>query len=140
MGVQLKQNADGSMGLQGTDLDEGQFIASNIEYTAASVSKATKLCTRRQVVKQIIGRVTVAGSDAGAVTAQIFAAPSGTALSAGTLLHTGSFNLKGTANANQVLSIAATGVDLAAGSVIGIVFTGVLTAATGVITVSLAPA
>lgn len=140
MGVQLKQNADGSMGLQGTDLDEGQFMVSSIEYNAGSVSKSSKVCSRRQVVKTIVGRVTVAGTDAGAATAQIFTAPSGTALASGTLLHTGTFSLKGAANTNQVLAVATTGIDIPAGNAIGVVFTGVLTSATGVITVYLAPA
>ena len=42
MAVNLKQNADGSMGMQGTDLDDGGFLTVNIEYVAASVDKDRK--------------------------------------------------------------------------------------------------
>ena len=89
----------------------------------------------------ITARVDVAGTDAGAVTAQIRKAPSGTAVASGTLLHTGTINLKGTANTNQTLTLSATPSDLqlAVGDCIGFDLTGVSTAAVGCVTVRLRP-
>ena len=142
MAVNLKQNADGSMGMQGTDLDDGGFLTVNIEYVAASVDKVCYVAPRKMIVKKIVGRPTVAGTDAGAVTAVIKKAASGTAITSGTALHSSSYNLKGTADTIQSLTLSTTASDLqiAAGTAIGIDFTGTLTAATGVVTITLAPA
>lgn len=142
MSVQLKQNADLSLGLQGTDLDDGGFLNINIEYNASSVDKVSFVATRRYIVKGITGRPTVAGTDGSAVTAVIAKAASGTAITSGTALHSGTFNLKGTANTIQALTLSTTSSDLEipAGTAIGIDFTGTLTSATGVVTVTLAPA
>lgn len=139
---QLKQNADGSMGIQGSDGNDGEFVKIDIEYLASSVDKVSFVASRRYIVKAIYGRVEVAGTDASAVTAAIKKAASGTAIASGTALHSGSFNLKGTAAANQVLTLSTTASDLEipAGTAIGIDFTGTLTSATGVVTVMLLPA
>lgn len=138
----LKQNDDGSMGIQGQDLDNGGFMAITIPYTASSVDQTYFVATRSYVVTGIIGRPTVAGTDAGAVTAVVKKTASGTAITSGTALHSGSFNLKGTAHTNQTLTLSTTASDLqiAAGTSIGVDWTGVLTAAVGSITVMLAPA
>lgn len=138
----LRQNADGSMGIQGVDLDAGGFITINIEYTHSSVDKVCFVATRSYVVQGITGRPTVAGTDASAVTAVIKKAASATAITSGTALHSSTFNLKGTADTIQALTLSTTASDLAiaAGTAIGIDFTGVLTSATGVVTVTLAPA
>lgn len=137
---QIKQNADGSMGLQGSDLGDGGFVPVNIEYGAASVDKIAFVADRAYKVKAIRGRVEVAGTDAGAVTAVIKKAASGTAIASGTALHSSTFNLKGAAATNQTLTVSTTetDTDIAAGDCIGIDFTGTLTAATGVVTVTLA--
>ena len=76
------------------------------------------------------------------VTAVIKKAASGTAITSGTALHSSSYNLKGTADTIQSLTLSTTASDLqiAAGTAIGIDFTGTLTAATGVVTITLAPA
>ena len=83
----------------------------------------------------------VVGSDGSAVTAVIKKAPSGTAIASGTALHTGSADLKGTINTNQALTLSATPADLvlAAGDAVGIDCTGTMTAARGVVTVTLEP-
>lgn len=140
--VAIKQNADGSMGLQGTDRDDGGFLNIVIPYTASSVDQSYFTATRAYVVKGIVGRPTVAGTDAGAVTAVLKKAASGTAITSGTALHSGSFNLKGTAHTNQTLTLSTTASDLEipAGTSIGVDWTGVLTAAVGHFTVVLAPA
>lgn len=142
MAVNAKQNADASMGLQGTDLGDGEFIPVNIEYTASSVDKVSYVASRRMIVKAINWRVEVAGTDASAVTAVVKKAASGTAIASGTALHSSSANLKGTAATNQALTLSTTASDLEipAGTAIGVDFTGTLTSATGVCTVMLAPA
>ncbi len=139
---QIKQNPDGSAGIQGADLDLGGFVLVNIEYTASSVDKVAFVATRRYVVHGITGRPTVAGTDGSAVTAVIKKAASATAITSGTALHSSTYNLKGTADTIQALTLSTTASDLEipAGTCIGIDFTGTLTSATGVVTVCLAPA
>jgi len=140
--VVLKQNADGSAGLQGSDRDNGGFVTIDIEYNASSVDKVSFVANRAYVVQGIRGRPTVAGTDGGAVTAVIKKAASATAITSGTALHSSTFNLKGTADTVQALTLSTTASDLEipVGTAIGIDFTGTLTAATGVVSVVLAPA
>lgn len=99
------------------------------------------VATRTMRVAAITARPLVVGSDAGAVTAVIKKAASGTAIASGTALHSSSINLKGTANANQALTLSTTDSDLqiAAGTCIGIDVTGTTTDARGVVTVELLP-
>lgn len=134
----LKQLADGSLGFEGKDLGDGNSNHVSMAYNATSVDGARMVFTRSGVIKSIIGRVEVLGTDGGAVTAVIRKAPSGTAHTSGTVVHTGTYNLKGTINTNQTLTLSTTLSDLqvSAGDCIGIDFTGVLTAAVGVITVA----
>lgn len=138
----IKQNADGSLGIQGKDLGDGGFLNAAAEYLAASVDKSFFVADRAYKVKAIRGRVDVAGTDGGAVTATIRKVPSGTALASGTVLHSGTFNLKGTAATNQTLTLSATSgvLDIAAGDSLAVDFTGTLTSATGTISVTLAVA
>jgi hypothetical protein len=140
---QLKQNQDNSMGIQGTDLTEGEFVILSFPYNATANASVLTLggvvLSRRMVVKSIQGLPDVAASNA--VTISLYKAPTATAIASGTLLHTGSFNAQGTANANQTLALAAAAVDVAAGNRIGAVISGVPGAAgAGCITVTLAPA
>lgn len=89
-------------------------------------------------VISIVNRPLVVGSDAGAVTAQMKKAASGTAIASGTALQSDSFDLKATINTNVTGTLSATSSDLdvAAGTAIGVDTTGVMTAARGVITVA----
>jgi hypothetical protein len=135
----IKQNLDGSLGIQGSQLDDGQFVPVSIEWLASSVDKVHFVATRPYKVKSITARVEVAGTDAGAVSAVIKKVASGTAIASGTALHSGSINLKGTAATNQVLTVTEADADIPAGTAIGIDFTGTLTAATGAATVTLVP-
>ena len=130
-----------AIGLRGVDGGAGQFMRSGFPWNAASVDTVFYVATRSARVEAIMTRVTVAGTDAGAVTAVVRKVPSGTAISAGTVLHTGTVNLKGTANTNQALTLSTTATDLilAAGDAIAINFTGVLTASTGQVTVGMNP-
>lgn len=141
MSCSIKQNTDGSTGFAGPGGGSGEFLNINIEYNAASVDKTSFVATRRYIVKAVTARPTVIGTDAGAVTAAVKIAASGTAITAGTAVHSGTADLKGTANTNQTLTLSTTLSELIlpAGSCLGVDFTGVLTAATGIITVSLCP-
>ena len=136
------QTADGALDIQGLDGRSAGFVTTSTEYVAASIDKAFYVANRRMIVKGITGSVTVAGTDAGAVTATIRKVPSGTALASGTALHSGTFNLKGTAVTVQDLTLSTTASDLVItdGDSLAIDFTGVLTAATGCISVHMAPA
>lgn len=138
----IKQNPNMGQGLQGTDLDDGAFIVIPFQWGPTSVDAVMFTAKRRMIVSDITAYIGAAGTDAGAVTAVLKRAPSGTALASGTALHTGSINLKGTASTNQTLTLAtlADTLDIPAGTSIGIDFTGVLTAAYGAVTVTLMPA
>jgi hypothetical protein len=138
----IQQNADGSQDWDGSDHSSAGYIPINIAYDAASVDKVQFVATRAYVVKSITGRPTIAGTDGSAVTAVIKKAASATAITAGTALHSSTYNLKGTADTVQNLTLSTTATDLQipAGTAIGIDFTGTLTSATGVVTVMLAPA
>lgn len=116
-------------------------VVINIEWNAASVDKSSFVADRKYKVKSISSRVTAAGTDASAVTAAIKKAPSATAIASGTALHSGTIDLKGTANTNQAITLSTTtsDLDIAVGDAIGMDFTGTLTAATGVATIVLQP-
>lgn len=83
-------------------------------------------------------RPLVVGSDGGAVTATVKKAASGTAIASGVNLLSAELDLKGTINTNAAGALTATAADLdvAAGTAIGVDYTGTLTAARGVITVA----
>jgi hypothetical protein len=111
-------------------------------YDPTSADDSFFVAQRAYRVLGATGRVEVVGTDGGAVTATLKKAASGTDIAAGTALHTGTYNLKGTVDTNQTLSLSATSTDLdiASGTCIGVDFTGVLTSARGCFTVLLAPA
>lgn len=140
MSVDLKQNPDGSFGLAGVDTGDGGFIPASLPYTATIANGSFFVADRAYVVKAIRGRVDVAGTG-GACTAVIRKAPSGTAGTSGTALHSGSYNLVGTANANQVLTLSTTegALRLAAGDCLFFHLTGTPTSAVGSLSVTLAP-
>ena len=130
-----------SAGLVGLDGGAGSFIFASFPYNAASVDATFFVAPRSVQVVGITCKPTVAGTDASAVTAVVRKVPDATALASGTALHSGTFNLKGTAVTNQALTLSTTASDLvlAAGDAIAIDFTGTLTSATGVVTVALCP-
>lgn len=130
-----------ALGLRGNDGDAGEFVFATFPYNASSVDAVFFTATRQVRVEDIRGFVTVAGTDAGAVTATIRKVPSGTAIASGTALHSGTYNLKGTAVTQQALTVSTTATDLllSAGDSLAVDFTGVLTSATGAITVGMTP-
>ena len=141
MSVNIKQAADSGLGLVGVDPGDGGFLTASFPYSATSVDQTMFTADRTYIVKAVRGRVDVAGTG-GAATATIRKAASGTAIISGTALHTGSFNLVGTVNTQQTLTVSTLASDLVipAGTSICIDLTGVLTSALGTITVTLAPA
>lgn len=142
MGVQLKQNDDGSAGFVGDATGgKGGFITASLPYIATTADGSFWTADRAYVVQGIRGRVDVAGTG-GACTAVIRKVPSGTAGTSGTALHSASFNLVGTANANQTLTLSTTATDvlIAAGDSLYYDLTGTATSAVGNITVTMAPA
>lgn len=147
MAVNMKQNADASMGLEGTDGGDGGFITHVFNWSAitntsgAFLTVSGAVFSRRMVVKSITYVNDTAATNA--VTAALWKAPSGTALASGVALHTGTVALNGTAATNNslTLSTVAGALDVAAGSRIGFVISGTPGAAgVGTITVTLAPA
>jgi hypothetical protein len=115
-----------------------------IEYTAALVTQKVWLSPhsiRQMRVVDIRGVTRVAGSEGSAVTVSIYKAASGVAVASGTLLHTGTFDVKGTADTNQVLTLAANPDTLTInpGDSIGYALTGTATAAVGVFQITLEP-
>ena len=139
MPINLRQDGDGSMGLTGTAGGAGEFVNIKIEYTAATVDKLAFVASRPYIVKSIFARPSTAGTDAGAVSVVVKKAASGTAITAGVALHAVALDLKGAADVNQTPTVTAADALIPAGTAIGLDFTGVLTAAAGVVTVSMVP-
>lgn len=138
MPANILQNADGSATV-GQSVDDGLHTETS-EWIATSVDKYFYIATRAERVKAITARPSVAGTG-GAATAVIRKAASGTAITSGTALHSGSINLVGTVDTNQSLTLSTTpGVlDLKAGDALCIDFTGTLTSAVGAVSVALSP-
>ena len=147
MAINLKQNADMSAGLQGSDGDDGAFVVVTLNWSAitnttgAFLTVSGPVMKRRMIVKDITHVVDTTATNA--VTATLRKAPSGTALGSGTALHSGTANLQATAATPVALTLSTTASDLdvAAGSRIGFVISGAPGAAgVGAFTVTLAPA
>jgi len=137
--VNISQGADGGIGLVGKDGGTGQFMHDAVNYNVPVASVAQCIMTKglAMVIDSIIGRPFVAGTG-GAATFTIYKAPSGTSPASGTALHSGTFNMVGTINTDQVLTLTTTTV--AAGESIWAVPTGTATSAIGSISVNCRPA
>src|SRR5574337_717992 len=147
MGVNLKQNADSSAGLQGTDLDNGAFVTIVMPWSAITNTSGAFLTVSGPVLKRrmIVHGISHVNDTAAtnAVTATVKAAASGTALGSGTTLHSGTANLQAAAATPVALTLSTTpsDLDIAAGSRIGFVISGAPGAAgVGSFTVTLCPA
>ena len=138
MGVQIKQGGDGALGLEGKDAGVGSFVCGVINYNVpvAGVAQCILNPGRSLVIDSIIGRPRVVGSG-GAATFTIYKAASGTAPASGTALHSGTYNMVGTADTDQTLTLTTT--TLAAGEAIYAVPTGTATSAIGSIAVNCRP-
>lgn len=119
---------------------DGAIMEATIGYQALDpTNRSFFTATRAVLVKAIVCRENAATG--AAATMSIFKVGSGTAISGGTLLHSGSYNANSTANTNQTLTLSATIADrnLAAGDSLGVTTTGTWTVGTGSCTVHLQP-
>ena len=109
-------------------------------YDANTVTQKIFTASQKCVVTDIRGATRVAGSG-GACTFDFWKAASGVAVASGTKLNTTTFDIAGTADTNQVVSLVAlpATVTLAVGDSIGVVLTGTPTSAVGAVTITLEP-
>jgi hypothetical protein len=133
MSVNIKQNADGGLGLEGKDSGLGSLPLGTVNYNVPVATTAQLLfdTSRAMVLDALIGRPFVIGTG-GAATAAVWMAPSGTAPIAGTALHSGTYNLVGTIHTEQSLTLTTT--QIPANYAVWVVYTGVATSAIGGIT------
>ncbi len=112
-----------------------------LQYIATLVTQAIFVAPWPCIVTHIVGRPRVAGSDGSAVTLSFYKAADGVAVASGTLLHSGTYDMKGTADTNQELTLVSDrdSLTLAAGDSIGYALTGTATAAVGTVTVTVEP-
>lgn len=112
-----------------------------INYIATSVTQAVWIAPWPCIVTHINGRPRVAGTDGSAVTFSFYKVPDKTAVASGTLLHTGTYDLKGTADTNQSIALVTNSdsLTLAKGDAIGYALTGTATNAVGTVTVTVEP-
>ena len=132
-------------GAEGVQLEASEPVHVSFNYGLNTlITTPFYVAPRPMRVVAITGRVLVKGSDGGGTTIVLNKAPSATALSGGTALHTSSINIGTTATndsnfAAVALSVTAAACSLAKGDCVGLVLTGVSTAAVGVITLELIP-
>ena len=141
MGTQIKQLPDGSTGMEGSAGGDGGFLPVSIPYSVPSGTVPMFIADRPYIVKAIRARQIAVGTG-GACTVSFYKSSSGTAIGSGTVLHSSSYNMVGTANTSYSMTLSTTASDLvlAAGDAIGYVVTGTATSATGVFTITLNPA
>lgn len=108
---------------------EGAAAATALNYTAPFF-----IAQRDYYLISVTERHEVAGSDAGAVTMQLYKVPSGTAPASGTALLGTTFNLKSTANTNVEGTLSTTPgiLTIPRGYALAFVTSGTLTAVQGV--------
>lgn len=116
-----------------------EHISVTSEYLAASVDKRIFTCPAGGCIVQAVRCVpTVIGSDGSAVTAVVEKLDDAEALGVGENVTTGTFDLKGTADTVQTGTNASLAIrTMTVGETLAIDFGGILTAATGVITVEI---
>lgn len=118
-----------------------QPMTFNLKANASLGTQAFFIADRAMVISGVEYTHSTAGSDAGAVSAQIFHDSGTQAPGTGVAITTAVFNCKSVANTVQVGTLLAvdgngnpnTGITLAAGDRLSIVFTGTLTALAGVV-------
>ena len=121
------------------------FVTMN--YISTIETKKIYLANQDMRVVKIVGCPRVAGNDGSDVTLEFYKSASAAAVGAGTKLHYGTYDVKGTADANQELTLIPDGVDygdptaleLSSGDSLGFVLTGTATLAVGTVTITLEP-
>ena len=116
-------------------------VAVSFVYDANVIDMPFWVADRPYVAIAVNARVLVAGTDAGAVTAQIRRVPNATAVSGGPSIHSGTINLKGTADSVQEMTMVTTttSINFIKGNSLGFDLTGVATSARGVVSVLMLP-
>src|SRR4051794_16144642 len=118
-----------------------EVVAVSYKWNAANlaVDSSFFVADRSYTIVSCIVRVDTVGSNGSPVTCQIRKAASGTAGTSGTVIHSSTGDLKGTANTNQTLTLSTTPSDLnlPSGSCLYFDLTGTSTAAIGSVTVTL---
>lgn len=109
-------------------------------YTASMVTQQIFTENRKSLIVDIRGINRVIGSG-GACTVQFFKSASGVAVGSGTLLHSGSYNVVGTADTQQILTLVSNmdSLTLNPGDSIGYVLTGTPTSAVGSFSITVEP-
>lgn len=141
MGVQLKQLPDGTLGLEGKDAGNGELFFTMSYQAALGLIYSGPILPRSIQIQSISYTPDVAASNA--VTITCYKAPSATALSGGTALHSGTLNCQGTAGTTitPTLSTTAGVLSVAAGNRVGFVISGATGAAgSGTVTFGYTPA
>jgi len=130
---------DFMVALPDTASTSGLCVAS-FPYEPTVLDSSFFVANRPYRVVGITARVEVAGTG-GACTAVIKKAPSATDIASGTALHSSSYNLVGTVDTNQTLTLSTTltNRNIVAGDAIGFDITGTPTSARGVVSVYLIP-
>jgi hypothetical protein len=116
-----------------------EVVNFNYDILAQKTDNVVFIANGPMEVTEIKCMPVVAGTDAGAVTAEVKKASGTTATGSGTAVQTATFDLKGTIYTVQTAGLSATKSvrELAAGDRLGIDFTGTLTAAEGFIQIRL---
>lgn len=138
MAVNLKQNADASMGLQGSDGDDGGFITVSYVLTSTAPTAGVTLVTpsRRMILKSANLR-TDAAVTGGNIT--LFKSASGTSISGGTAMCSATA-VNTTLNTNSAISLTSGTTDIPANSSVGFTMSGAISAGTSTLTLTFAPA
>lgn len=121
-----------------TALACSKFVS--VQYDANTVTQKVFVAPFPLLLTAIQGVTRVAGSG-GACTFTFFKTASAVASASGTSLSSGSFNVVGTADTNQSLTLSSdiNAVTFAAGDAIGMVLTGTPTSAVGNVTFTFEP-
>lgn len=111
-----------------------------VNYISSLVTQKVFIAPIAMRVTAIHGATRVAGSG-GACTLAFYKAADAVAVGSGTLLHDGTFNVAGTADTNQYLTLVTNldSITLAPGDSLGYVLTGTATSAVGTVTITLEP-
>ena len=115
--------------------------ANTFQYNAPGTTFKIFIAPSPMTIVGISGMPVVVGSDGGAVTAKFYKCGSGVAAASGTLLHAGTYDLKGTVDVRQVMVLVTpvSTLQLNAGDSVAVIFTGTTTAAIGVVQVETEP-
>ena len=113
----------------------------DVNYIATLVTQSVFVAPWPCVVTHILGKPQVAGTNGSAVSLSFYKCADGVAPASGTILHSGSFNLKGTIYTNQELTLVGNQdtLTLNTGDAIAYVLTGTATSAVGNIQIFVEP-